>query len=108
MCGHHIFMMPALAVGGRWQTVADADNAPRGNRVDDQTRPAQAGELCTCGRQAVTVIPTEQYGDVGHCGIEGAAFRPVLPCPWCGTAEAHTQAWGDPARCPDYTLHSGL
>jgi hypothetical protein len=76
--------------------------------VDDQTRPAQAGELCTCGRQAVTVIPTEQYGDVGHCGIEGAAFRPVLPCPWCGTTEAHTQAWGDPARCPGYTLRPAV
>ncbi len=70
----------------------------------DQTRPAQPGELCTCGRQAVTVIPTDQYGDVGYCGIEGAAFRPVLPCPWCGSGEPHLEAWGDPGRCPDYTL----
>lgn len=68
-------------------------------------RPAQPGELCTCGRQAITVFPaTEQFGDVGHCGIEGAAFRPVLPCPWCGTSKPHLEPWGDPGRCPEYTL----
>lgn len=75
--------------------------------MDTEQRRAQPGELCTCGRQAVTVFSNEQFGDVGHCGIEGAAFRPVLPCPWCGTTKAHTQAWGDPARCPDYTLRLG-
>lgn len=67
-------------------------------------RPAQPGELCTCGRPAVTVIPTEKFGDVGHCGLEGAAFRPVLPCPWCGASEPHTEPWGDPGRCPNYQL----
>ena len=68
------------------------------------TRPAKPGELCTCGRQAITVIPTEQFGDVGHCGIEGAGLRPIVPCPWCGTEEPHFEPWGGPARCPDYTL----
>lgn len=69
-------------------------------------RPAQPGELCTCGRQAVTVYSTEQFGDVGHCGIDGAARTPVLPCPWCGTSEPHKESWGDPARCPDYQLRA--
>ena len=67
-------------------------------------RPAEPGELCTCGRQAVTVIGTEHFGDIGYCGIEGAAFRPVLPCPWCGATAAHTESWGDPARCPQYQV----
>ncbi|MCL8016885.1 hypothetical protein [Streptomyces sp. AS02] len=72
--------------------------------MDSTQRPAQPGELCTCGRQAVTVITTEQFGQVGYCGIDGAAFRPVLPCPWCGTSAPHRESWGDPARCPQYTL----
>lgn len=72
-------------------------------RMSNQ-RPAQPGDLCTCGRQAVVVYTSPEYGDVGHCGVEGAAFRPVLPCPWCGSGEAHKESWGDPARCPDYTL----
>lgn len=67
-------------------------------------RPAEPGELCTCGRQAVTVYPTHDYGDVGHCGTEGAAFQPVLPCPWCGATKPHATSWGDPVRCPGYTL----
>lgn len=67
-------------------------------------RPAEPGELCTCGRQAVTVIGTEQFGDVGYCGIPGAAARPALPCPWCGRTDPHTESWGDPGRCPDYQL----
>lgn len=69
-----------------------------------ETRPAEPGELCTCGRQAVTVIHTQDFGDVGHCGVDGGAFTPVLPCPWCGSSGPHKQAWGDPARCPDYQL----
>ena len=71
-----------------------------------EQRPAEPGELCTCGRQAVMVYPTGEHGEVGHCGIDGAAFRPVLPCPWCGTSEPHKASWGDPARCPDYQLRA--
>lgn len=69
-----------------------------------EQRPAEPGELCTCGRQAVTVYPTHDYGDVGHCGQDGVAFRPTLPCPWCHATKPHTTSWGDPVRCPDYTL----
>lgn len=72
--------------------------------MSSEERPAVEGELCTCGRQAVTVIATEEFGDVGHCGIDGAAFRPVLPCPWCGASDPHKQSWGDPMRCPDYRV----
>jgi hypothetical protein len=72
--------------------------------MSSNQRPAAPGEVCTCGRPAVIVYVTEQFGEVGHCGIEGAAFRPVLPCPWCSSREAHTEPWGDPARCPDYAI----
>ena len=69
-----------------------------------EQRPAEPGELCTCGRQAVTVIGTEEFGDVGYCGIEGAAFRPVLPCPWCSATDPPEEPYGGPARCPEYRL----
>lgn len=74
--------------------------------MDSQQRPAKPGDLCTCGRQAVTVFSNEQFGDAGYCGIEGAAARPVLPCPWCGSSEPHKEVWGDPGRCPDYQLRA--
>lgn len=67
-------------------------------------RPAEPGDLCTCGRQAIVVYSNEQFGDAGHCGIEGAAFTPVLPCPWCSSTVPHRQAWGDPEKCPQYRL----
>lgn len=74
--------------------------------MGSEQRSAEVGELCTCGRPAVVVYTSDQYGQVGHCGIDGAAFRPVLPCPWCGSSEPHLEAWGDPARCPRYTLRA--
>jgi hypothetical protein len=69
-------------------------------------RPAQPGELCTCGRPAVVVYTGGSFPDVGDCGIEGAAFRPVLPCPWCRIDAAHVTGWGDPAKCPSYRLRA--
>ena len=74
--------------------------------MDSQERAAEPGELCTCGRQAGTVFSTDRFGEVGHCSIDGAAFRPVLPCPWCGNSEPHLESRGDPARCPHYTLRA--
>ena len=32
------------------------------------SRPATAGERCTCGRPATVVYQTETFGDVPHCG----------------------------------------
>lgn len=69
-----------------------------------EQRPAEPGELCTCGRPAITVYFSPEFGDVGHCGVEGSAQHPVLPCPWCGSPTAHKTSWGDPDRCPHYTL----
>lgn len=39
---------------------------------ESSQRPAERGELCTCGRQAVIVYVTERSGDVGYCGIPNA------------------------------------
>jgi hypothetical protein len=45
---------------------------------ESSERPAEPGELCTCGRQAVVVYVTEQFGDIGYCGIAdgGANAQP--------------------------------
>jgi hypothetical protein len=32
-------------------------------------RPAESGELCTCGRKATVVFQTEAHGEVGWCGL---------------------------------------
>ena len=74
--------------------------------MDTEQRAAERGELCTCGRQAVIVFVSEQHGEVGYCGIEGAAVRPILPCPWCGSSEPHKESWGDPAKCVDYQVRA--
>lgn len=34
-----------------------------------QERPARPGERCTCGRPAVVVYLTEDFGEVPYCGI---------------------------------------
>ncbi|WP_069744763.1 MULTISPECIES: hypothetical protein [unclassified Streptomyces] len=69
-----------------------------------EQRLAETGELCTCGRPAIAVYSSTEFGDVGHCGVEGSAQYPVLPCPWCGSTVAHKTSWGDPDRCPHYRL----
>ena len=62
-------------------------------------RLAVPGELCTCGRQAITVIRTAQ-GDVGDCGIpDGGAGGPSL-CPFCRGGEPHPHG----RRCPRYRI----
>lgn len=63
-------------------------------------RPAGLGELCVCGRQAVTVFVGVR--EIGYCG----AFGPprVAPCPFCGATEPHRAPWGDPEVCPDYRV----
>lgn len=35
-------------------------------------RPAWPDELCTCGRRAAVVFMTEEHGEVGYCGAQGA------------------------------------
>lgn len=60
-------------------------------------RPAQPGELCTCGRQAITVFLTASHGEVGYCGIRNA--RRITPCVFCGEDETR-----DFERCPEYRI----
>jgi hypothetical protein len=72
--------------------------------VDSSTeRPAEPGELCTCGRQARTVFLTRRWGEVGSCGTDRSGELPVLPCPFCGASEAH-QVGGEVVKCPQYRL----
>jgi hypothetical protein len=62
-------------------------------------RPAQPGELCTCGRSAIVVYRSDLFGEVGYCGIADGGQR-TGPCPFCG-GPRHTQ---DAGRCPLYRL----
>jgi hypothetical protein len=59
-------------------------------------RPAEPGELCTCGRQAVVVFHGGRYGDTGWCGRHDGG-EPTGACPFCGEAR---HEW----RCPKYRL----
>jgi len=62
-------------------------------------RPAEAGEVCTCGRPAVAVFTGGQYGDTGYCGLPDGGEQDG-PCPFCG-GDRHE------SRCPRYTLTGG-
>jgi hypothetical protein len=62
-------------------------------------RPAQLGELCTCGRQAIIVYLGGVLGPTGYCGIPDGGDRRG-PCPFCG-GPRHT---GPQGRCPHYRL----
>lgn len=64
---------------------------------DAATRPAEAGERCTCGRPATQVFITEQWGETGYCGLPDGGQKG--PCLWCG-AEEHI------GRCPEYRLRA--
>jgi len=66
--------------------------------------PAEPGDRCTCGRQAVLVFHTV-HGPRGWCGVSDGGDRSE-PCPFCG-AQRHQTAWGDPAVCSQYRLRAG-
>jgi hypothetical protein len=59
-------------------------------------RPAQNGELCTCGRQAIVVFTSDVFGATGWCGISDGGDQ-TGPCPFCGGLRHQD-------RCPDYRL----
>jgi len=61
------------------------------------SRAALPGELCTCGRQAVTVFQFDGRAPVGYCGMPDGGSRSG-PCPFCG-GERH-----EPGPCPQYRL----
>ncbi len=67
-------------------------------------RPAERGELCPCGRQAVTVYLTERHGEVGYCGLPDGGTR-VTKCPFCDEEISH---WGEGGRCPEYRLRPAV
>jgi hypothetical protein len=62
-------------------------------------RPAQPGERCTCGRQAVVVYLTSRFGPIGYCGIADGGDQ-AGPRPFCG-GPRHPEPDG---LCPDYRL----
>ena len=76
-------------------TFAKPTNLP--DTFVDRRRPAEPGERCNCGRQAVTVLFTEDFGEVGWCGQTDGGDRNG-PCPFCGGGRH------DWPRCPDYRL----
>lgn len=59
-------------------------------------RPALPGEVCTCGRAAVTVYEGGPHGDTGYCGRPDGGQ--TGPCPFCGEARH------DVGRCALYRL----
>jgi hypothetical protein len=59
-------------------------------------RPAEPGELCTCGRPAWIVYLTSTFGPIGYCGRSDGGDQ-TGPCPFCGQPR-------HPDRCPDYRL----
>jgi hypothetical protein len=64
-------------------------------------RPAEPGELCTCGRQAIVVYLGSEWGPTGACLIQDGGSRQG-PCPWCGDPRPPRDAHG--GRCPQYRL----
>ena len=62
-------------------------------------RTAQPGQYCTCGRRAVTVFITEDFGETGWCGVSDGGAQ-AGPCPFCGGARHE-------GRCPNYQLRPG-
>jgi hypothetical protein len=73
--------------------------------MDDAARPAEPGELCTCGRPAVQVFTRAEMfggGEVGWCGIADGGAQ-AGPCPFCGAPSRHGSVAGT-AVCPKYRL----
>jgi hypothetical protein len=67
--------------------------------LERSERPAEAGELCTCGRQAIVVYLGSVLGPTGYCGVPDGGDH-SRPCPFCGGSH-HREPEG---RCPDYRL----
>jgi hypothetical protein len=63
-------------------------------------RRAHPGEVCTCGRQAVSVFVHEDGREAGYCGLPDGGDRSG-PCPFC-TGPRH-----EFGRCPDYHVRRG-
>ena len=68
---------------------------------DYSERPAEPGELCTCGRRAVVVYLGGAFGPIGYCGIGDGGSRQE-PCPFCGDPRSVREAHD--GRYPSYRL----
>jgi hypothetical protein len=62
-------------------------------------RPAEPGERCTCGRQAIVIYLGGAFGPTGDCGIRDGGDRTGL-CPFCGGPRRREFE----GRCPHYRL----
>jgi hypothetical protein len=62
-------------------------------------RPAEPGERCTCGSQAIVVDLGSIFGPTGYCGIPDGG-EDTGPYPFCG-GPRHLEWEG---RCPHYRL----
>jgi hypothetical protein len=92
-CGVLAAMPPEITICELCQTSAPV--------VAAAERPAEPGELCTCGRPAVTVFLTGRFGPVGYCGVSDGGARSG-DCPFCGEPRStHDE------RCPRYVLRPG-
>ena len=60
-------------------------------------RPAEPGELCTCGRQAIVIYLGSIFGPTGYCGIPDGG-EDTGRCLFCGGPQHQD------GRCPDYRL----
>jgi hypothetical protein len=78
---------------GKWFDLGPTSYDARSAAIAGE-RPAEPGQLCSCGRQAVVVFLTERFGPVGWCGVSDGGRR----CPFCGRGGHGEQ------RCPAYTL----
>jgi hypothetical protein len=75
----------------------EAEAKPEAEQLTE--RPAEPGELCTCGRQAIVVYLGSVFGPTGYCGIPDRGDQ-TGPCPFCG-GPRHEEPYG---RCPHYRL----
>lgn len=57
-------------------------------------RAAEPGELCTCGRQAVSIYPGDgEFGPTGHCGLGDGGAPVDGVCAFCGNTIDHDAYW---------------
>jgi hypothetical protein len=83
-------------VAGQVPNLSDL-HAESGHNMTDHRidRPAEEGELCTCGRPALVVVSGGTLGYIGWCGQMDS--NRTGPCPFCGGPRHQS-------HCPSYRL----
>jgi hypothetical protein len=93
----HLFPGAEAAQEPRSHPPEGEDTPPGGSGPPGaEERPAEPGELCTCGRPAVVVYLGGVFGPTGWCGRSDGG-EVAGPCPFCGGPRHE-------GRCPDYRL----